>query len=545
MLWGFASVGYRGAHIKVDIVAGLLPAPARLWLDVIAALVLLLFTVLLAWKLLGRVESAFASNEFDLRSAPAGVAVARGDLARRRRLGVHDRDADPADGARGGAGAAAGRRGSVGMSTADLVAVAGFAAMFLMMLARVPIGIAMGLVGVGGFAAIAGWGPALNLLATSPVRTATDYNFSLIPMFVLMGVFATASGMSKELFRAGHAWLGQFRGGLALATIGACGGFAAICGSSVATAATMTNIALPEMRRFGYPDDLATGVIAAGGTLGILIPPSVVLAIYGFMTEQDVGRLFIAGIVPGMLAIVMYMATVRLAYGRTLPAGEPVAWPERFASLRGTWAALLLFIAIIGGIYLGMVTPTEAAAAGAFLTGLIGVLRRRLGGAAIMACLVEALRTTVAIFTILIGALLFGYFLAITQTPQKITSFLVALDLGSYGTLTLILALFVLMGCVLDAMAMIILLVPIVFPVIQTLGFDPIWFGVIIVMTVELGLITPPVGMNVYVINSIVPETSLVTIFRGVAPFILTDLVRLALLVAFPWLVLFLPTTMG
>ena len=252
------------------------------------------------------------------------------------------------------------------MSTADLVAISGFAAMFLMMLLRVPIGIAMGLVGVGGFAAIAGWGPALNLLATSPVRTATDYNFSLIPMFVLMGVFATASGMSKELFRAGHAWLGQFRGGLALATIGACGGFAAICGSSVATAATMTNIALPEMRRFGYPDDMATGVIAAGGTLGILIPPSVVLAIYGFMTEQDVGRLFIAGIVPGLLAVLMYMATVHLAYGRTLPAGEPVAWPERFASLRGVWAALLLFLAIIGGIYLGIVTPTEAAAAGRF-----------------------------------------------------------------------------------------------------------------------------------------------------------------------------------
>ena len=430
------------------------------------------------------------------------------------------------------------------MSTADLVAVSGFAAMFLMMLVRVPIGIAMALTGVGGFAAIAGWGPALNLLATSPVRTATDYNFSLIPMFILMGVLATASGMSKELFRTGHAWLGHFRGGLALATIGACGGFAAICGSSVATAATMSNIALPEMRRFGYRDDIATGVIAAGGTLGILIPPSVVLAIYGFMTEQDVGRLFIAGILPGLLAVVMYMATVRLAYGRSLPAGEAIAWTERLASLRGVWAVGLLFIAIIGGIYLGIVTPTEAAAAGAFLTGLIGVVRRRLNGAAIMACLVEALRTTVAIFTILIGALLFGYFLAITQTPQKLTSFLVALDLGSYGTLALILALFVLMGCVLDAMAMIILLVPIVFPVIQTLGFDPIWFGVIVVMTVELGLITPPVGMNVYVINSIVPDVSLVTIFRGVAPFILTDLVRLALLVAFPWIVLFLPTTM-
>ena len=430
------------------------------------------------------------------------------------------------------------------MSAPDLVAIAGFAALFVMMLLRVPIGIAMALVGIGGFAAIAGWSPALNLLATSPVRTVTDYNLSLIPMFILMGVFATASGMSRELFHAGHAWLGRFKGGLALATIGACGGFAAICGSSVATAATMSNIALPEMRRFGYPDDLATGAIAAGGTLGILIPPSVVLAVYAFITEQDVGRLFIAGIVPGLLALVMYMATVRLAYGRTLPAGEPTLWTERLASLRGIWAVGLLFALTIGGIYLGVVTPTEAAAAGAFLTGVIGVVRRRLRGAVIMACLVEALRTSVAIFTILIGALLFGYFLAITQTPQKITGFLVALELGRYGTLALILTLFVLLGCVLDAMAMIILLVPIVFPVIQTLGFDPIWFGVIVVMTVELGLITPPVGMNVFVINSIVPDTSLIGIFKGVAPFVLTDLVRLALLVAFPWLVLFLPTTM-
>jgi C4-dicarboxylate transporter DctM subunit len=431
------------------------------------------------------------------------------------------------------------------MSTADLVALAGFAALFLMMLIRVPIGIAMALVGVGGFAAIAGWSPALNLLAISPVRTVTDYNLSLIPMFILMGVLATASGMSKELFRAGHAWLGNFRGGLALATIGACGGFAAICGSSVATAATMTNIALPEMRRFGYRDDLATGVIAAGGTLGILIPPSVVLAVYAFITEQDVGRLFIAGILPGLLAIAMYMATVRIAWGGRLPAGKWVPWRERLASLRGIWAVMLLFVLIIGGIYLGVVTPTEAAAAGAFLTAVIGVLRRQLDGRAILGCLIEALRTTVAIFTILIGALLFGYFLAITQTPQKLTGFLVALDLGSYGTLALILALFVLMGCVLDAMAMVILLVPIVFPVIETLGFDPIWFGVIVVMTVELGLITPPVGMNVFVINSIVPDVSLVRIFRGVAPFILTDLLRLAVLVVFPWLVLFLPATMG
>ncbi|AXS42221.1 TRAP transporter permease [Breoghania sp. L-A4] len=430
------------------------------------------------------------------------------------------------------------------MSTPDLVALAGFLALFAMIVIRVPVGVAMGLVGIGGFAAIAGWGPALNLLAISPLRTVTDYNLSLIPMFILMGVLATNSGMSRELFRAGQAWLGRYKGGLALATIGACGGFAAICGSSVATAATMSKIALPEMRRFGYRDDVATGVIAAGGTLGILIPPSVVLAVYAFITEQDVGQLFIAGIVPGILAVIMYMATVRIAYGRELPAGEPVSLGDRFRSIQGIWAVLLLFVAIIGGIYAGIVTPTEAAAAGAFLTALIGVMRGRLNASSILHCLIEALRTTVAIFTVLIGALLFGYFLAITQTPQKITSILIAMDLGNYGTLLLILLFFVVLGCILDAMAMIILLVPIVFPVITQLGFDPIWFGVIIVMTVELGLITPPVGMNVFVINSIAPDTNLFGIFRGVMPFVLVDLLRLALLIAFPAIVLFLPHTM-
>ncbi len=430
------------------------------------------------------------------------------------------------------------------MSHGDFVAVAGFIALFALMLLRVPIGVAMGLVGVGGFAAITGWGPALNLLAQSPVRTVTDFNLSLIPFFILMGVLATNSGMSRELFRTGQAWFGSFKGGMALSTIGACAGFAAICGSSVATAATMTKIALPEMQRAGYRDDIATGVIAAGGTLGILIPPSVVLAVYAYITEQDVGKLFIAGIVPGFLAIIMYMIAVRVAYSRSLPAGERFDLGEAIRSLGGVWAVLLLFIAVIGAMYFGVVTATEAAAAGSLITALIGIARGRLGYRLIMESLVEALRTSVAIYTILIGAILFGYFLAITQTPQKITAFLVALDLGAYGTLTIILGFFLLMGCILDAMAMIILLVPIVFPVITQLGFDPIWFGVIIVMTVELGLITPPVGMNVFVINTIARDVKLPTIFRGVMPFVAVDILRLILLVIFPSLVLFLPMTM-
>jgi tripartite ATP-independent transporter DctM subunit len=430
------------------------------------------------------------------------------------------------------------------MSRADFVALAGFVALFAMMAIRVPIGVAMGLVGIGGFAAITGWGPALNLLAQSPIRVITDFNLSLIPFFILMGVFATNSGMSRELFRAGQAWLGHLKGGMALSTIAACGGFSAICGSSVATAATMTKIALPEMRRFGYRDDVSTGVIAAGGTLGILIPPSVVLAVYAYITEQDVGKLFIAGIVPGLLAVLMYMIAVRVAYRRSLPDGGRFAMGDALASLRDVWAVMLLFVAIIGSMYFGVVTATEAAAVGSLLTALIGIARGRLNLKLIGESLIEALRTSVAIYTILIGAVLFGYFLAITQTPQKITKFLVALDFGAHGTLALILAFFLVMGCVLDAMAMIILLVPIVYPVILLLGFDPIWFGIIIVMTVELGLITPPVGMNVFVINTIARDVSLVKIFRGVFPFVLTDVLRLILFIIFPGIVLFLPMSM-
>lgn len=431
------------------------------------------------------------------------------------------------------------------MAASDLVALLGFVSLFGLMALRVPIGVAMGLVGVGGFAAIVGPGPALNLLAQSPLRTVTDFNLSLIPFFVLMGVFATNSGMSRELFRVGQAWLGGFKGGLALSTVGACAGFAAICGSSVATAATMTKVALPEMRRFGYRDDVATGVIAAGGTLGILIPPSVVLAVYAFITQQDVGTLFIAGIVPGILAILMYMVTVRIAYARSLPDGTRFDLREAFVSLKGIWAVILLFLAIMGSIYFGVVTPTEAAAVGSVLTAIIGIVRRRLTMQKLMDSLVEALRTSVAIYTILIGAILFGYFLAVTQTPQKLTSLLLALELGPYGTLLLIMLFFLVMGCILDAMAMIILLVPIVFPVVTQLGFDPIWFGVIIVMTVELGLITPPVGMNVFVINTIARDASLPTIFKGVLPFVGTDVIRLILLIIFPALVLYLPSTMG
>jgi tripartite ATP-independent transporter DctM subunit len=432
------------------------------------------------------------------------------------------------------------------MST-DAIAVIGFVALFVLMLLRVPVGMAMGLVGVTGFGYIVGAGPALKMLGQTSMRTVTDFNFAVVPMFLLMGSFATTSGMSRELFRAGNAFLGHLRGGLGIATIAACGGFAAICGSSVATAATFSRVAYPEMLRFKYPQSFATGVIAAGGTLGIMIPPSTVFAVYGLITEQDVGKLFIAGILPGALALVMYMLTITIiGYARPgfLPAGQRASWSERLDAMKDIWATLLLFAFVIGGIYGGIFTATEAAGCGAAGAFIIGVVRGKLSRADTRRSLLEATRTTAAVFTVLIGAILFGYFLTVTQTPQKVTTFLTELGLGKYGVLTLIMILYLVLGCLMDALAMIILTVPIIFPVIKELGFDPIWFGVIIVMTVELGLIHPPVGMNIFVIKSVVEDVKISTIFYGVLPFIITDILRLIILIAFPIIALWLPSKM-
>ncbi len=431
--------------------------------------------------------------------------------------------------------------------SADAVAVLGFVVLFVLMLLRVPVGMAMGLVGVCGFSYLVGWGPAFKNVGHTTMRTVTDYNFAVIPLFLLMGSFASTSGMSRELFRGANAFLGHLRGGLGIATIAACGGFAAICGSSVATAATFSRVAYPEMRRHKYPQSFATGVIAAGGTLGIMIPPSTVFAVYGLITEQDIGKLFIAGIIPGLVAVSMYMLTITLigwARPGFLPKGERSSWTERLAAVRDVWAVLLLFAFIIGGLYGGLFTATEAAGAGAGGAFIIGVVRRRLAGADILQSLLETTRTTAAVFTVLIGALLFGYFLTVTQTPQKVTEFLTGLGVGRYGVLALIMVMYLVLGCLMDALAMIILTVPIIFPVITQLGFDPVWFGVIIVMTVELGLIHPPVGMNIFVIKSVIEDVKISTIFYGVLPFIVTDLIRLVILIAFPILATWLPSRM-
>ncbi len=430
----------------------------------------------------------------------------------------------------------------------DWIAFLGFVALFVLMMLRVPVGMAMGLVGVTGYSVIVGPGPALKLVGQTSLRTVTDYTFGVIPMFMLMGAFVSVSGLSREMFKAADAFLGHLRGGLGIATVVACGGFAAICGSSVATAATFSTVAYPEMRRYGYPQSFSTGVIAAGGTLGAMLPPSTVLAVYAILTQQDIGKLFMAGVFPGLLAMAMYVMTIALIVRvrpRFLPAGAVKTWQEKRGALKLVWAPLVLFVFVIGGLYGGFFTPTEAGGVGASGAFLLGLLRRKLDRAKTREALLQATRTAAAVFTVLIGALLFGYFLTITQTPQKLTELLTGLGLGRYGILALIMLMYLVLGCLMDAMAMIILTVPIIFPAIVALGFDPIWFGVIIVMTVELGLIHPPVGMNVFVIKSVVKDVSFTTIFKGVLPFVATDIVRLIILIAFPMIALWLPSRMG
>ncbi len=429
----------------------------------------------------------------------------------------------------------------------ELIALLAFGVLFGLMLLRVPIGIAMTLVGFGGFGVLIAFNPALNILGQAPLRTATDEVFGVIPLFILMGTFATHSGLSQELFRASNAWVGHRRGGLALATILASGGFAAICGSSVASAATLGKVALPEMLRYGYRPSFASGTIAAGGTLGILIPPSIVLAVYGIMTEQDIARLFIAGLIPGLLAIVLY-AGVIAALTNWKPEIGPPSGSFRLGpalrSLTGVWAVMVLFAFVIGGIYVGFFTPTEAAAMGAGGTLVIGVLRGRLKLANTLESLKEATRLTGAIFIIAIGAVIFGYFLTVTRAPQNFASFVGDLPWHPGTVLLVVILGYVILGMFLDSLAIILLTVPIMVPVIRELGYDPIWFGILLVMVVEIGLITPPYGMNVFVLKSVAPELRLGEIYLGVTPFIAVDLIRVALIVFFPILVLYLPNSM-
>jgi tripartite ATP-independent transporter DctM subunit len=422
-----------------------------------------------------------------------------------------------------------------------------FLLLFVLLAAGMPIGFAMGVAAFVGTLMLIDANAALALLGQTAYETARTYDLSVVPMFVLMGFIAGGAGLSASLYRACNAWLGHRRGGLALATIGGCGAFAAICGSSLATAATMSQIALPEMRRYKYDDRLATGSVAAGGTIGILIPPSVLMVIYGLLTETSISKLFLAGIVPGILTVLAFMLTVAIVTRIDPSLGPPAARSsrrERLLALRDVWGTAALFLLVIGGLYLGVFSPTEAASIGAVGALLLGILNGKFTFQLLSRSLMETVKTTAMIFTILIGAILFNNFLILASLPNLISDWIVGLPLGKVAILVVILLMYFVLGCLLDSLAMVLLTIPIVFPIVSALGFDPIWFGIIIVMVVELGLITPPIGMNVFVIKGIAKDVPLETIFRGVLPFVVAQFALIALIVLFPQIALWLPSTM-
>jgi tripartite ATP-independent transporter DctM subunit len=425
----------------------------------------------------------------------------------------------------------------------------GLGAMLLLMFARVPIALAMAIVGIVGYAYVRDWNwtVAFAVAQTKIYETGRNYTLSVVPLFILMGNFTTRAGMSQELFRAAYAFIGHLRGGLAMATILACAGFGAICGSSIATAATMSKVAYPSMKRFGYSDALATGAIASGGTLGILIPPSTIMVIYGVFTETNIGKLFAAGVLPGILAATLLCVAVAYVTWRDPKAGPPgerASWSERWTSLRDIWPVAALFLFVMGGIYGGAFTATEGAGMGAFGAMAFALWRRALSWRSLYACLVESARTTAMIFMILIGALMFAEFVNITTMPNDLKAFVQHFNLSPILVVAAICAIYVILGTAMEELSMILLTIPVFFPLVVGLGFDPIWFGILIVVVVEIGLISPPVGMNLFVLKTLIPQVTTGTVFRGVTPFFVADVIRLGILIAFPAISLWLPSLM-
>ncbi len=433
----------------------------------------------------------------------------------------------------------------------------GFAVLLVLIFLRVPIAFAMTGVGAVGFALMRDWNAAWSMLGNVAFDTGLSYTLSVIPLFILMGNLLTISGVSHGLYAFANHMLGNFRGGLAMASVVACGGFSAVCGSSLATAATMSKVAMPSMRKYGYDDSLATGSIAAGGTLGILIPPSVVMIIYGLLTESDIGKLFVAGIIPGLVGMLFYLGAI-MVVTRLKPELAPKSeGSEAFTNKErvGVFAVTGLFVIIMIGIYGGLFTPTEAAAVGAFIAFLIalfmgGVSRQRFISAGI-----ESARATAMIFAIIIGAEVFSNFINFAGLPDALAEWVYDLDLNAYLVILGIVLIYIVLGCVLESLSMILLTVPVFYPMISELDFgleilsDPelvlIWFAVIVVVVTEISLISPPVGMNVFVLRNVLPDVPLATIFRGVLPFWMADILRLILLIAVPWLSLWLVVQMG
>ncbi len=426
-------------------------------------------------------------------------------------------------------------------------ALIGFLAIFGLALLRFPLAFSMGLVGLVGIGITRGWAPAFASTAQVVYETGFAYTLSVIPLFILMGNFVARAGLAHELFHAAYTFIGHRRGGLAHATIAACAGFGAICGSSIATAATMSKVAYPSMKKLGYSDALSTGVIAAGGTLGIMIPPSTIMVIYGIITETHIGKLFAAGVIPGVLtAILMMIAVVLMTWHdpEHAPAGEKFTWAQRLQALRGIWGVLLLVVIVLGGIYGGFFTATEGAGMGAMGAFLFALARRALNWKTLLEVLIESARTTGMLFTLLIAATIFANFVNFTSMPMELKEWITHLGLSPIMIVGAMMVIYILLGTVMEELTMVLLTIPLFFPIVVELGFDPVWFGVLIVMVIQIGLISPPVGMNLFVINTLLPKVGLGNIFRGVWPQVLVLIITLAILLAFPGISLWLPSMM-
>ncbi len=430
------------------------------------------------------------------------------------------------------------------------IGIASFPALMVLIFLRVPIGLSMFLVGLVGLIIVTdGTNVAFSRLKNETYTTFSSYSLTIVPMFLLMGHFATLGGMSSALFKAAEGFLGHRKGGVAMAAIGACAGFGAICGSSLATAATMGRVALPELKQYGYAGGFSTATLAAGGTLGILIPPSVVLVIYAILTEQNIAKLFLAAFIPGLLAALGYVIAISI-YVRLYPGSAgtrpPVPMRERFSALFKVWPVLMVFLLVVGGIYLGWFTPTEGAAVGAAGTGVIALLNGGLNWSTLMDSFMVTARSTAMIFFIVLGAGFYNGFLALTQVPQELSNYVVSQGFSPWAVLCLILVFYLLFGCLMDSLSMILLTIPIFFPVISALDFGmsaehvAIWFGILVLIVVEVGLITPPVGMNLFIINAMDRATPMIETYKAVLFFVGSDIVRVIILVLFPAITLFL-----
>lgn len=431
--------------------------------------------------------------------------------------------------------------------SSQTIGLIGIAVMLTLLALRMPIGIAMLLVGIGGFAILNGPAAALAALGSYPYSYSAVYDLAVIPLFVLMGNFASASGMSRDLFGAAYAWVGHWRGGLASATIMSCAGFAAVSGSSVASAVTMGRVCLPEMDRYKYDPGLAAGTVAAGGTLGILIPPSTAFIIYGILTEQSIGRLLMAGFLPGLLLTVLFVITIMIwtrINPQLGPPGPLATFAERRRATAQAGPMFGVVLASIGGIYAGIFTPSEAAAVGAFLALLLALWRRSLGDGKLSEVLLETVKVTSFVFLILIGAFFFGPFLALSGLPETIAKWLTSLELPRFVILLILIVIYMVLGMFLEGYSILVLTLPIVIPIVKALNYDLIWFGVIMVVLLEMGLISPPVGINVFVVKGLVPNVSMSKIFSGILPFWIAMGICVALLIAFPEIALFIPNSM-